>query len=132
MRRIALLLLWPVAASAQTAQPEEYSTLEGRVLNAATSEPIGKASLLLMRTDSPSYDGTRNYAASSDSTGKFAIGNVEPGKYRLRASRNGFVTVQYGGRTWPRSGTVLDLARPQQIKDVDLRVTPHGMITGRW
>jgi hypothetical protein len=133
MRHVALLLLWPLAASAQTAKPEEFSTVEGRVLNAANGEPVGKASLLLMRTDSTqaSYDWTRSYAASSDSTGKFATRNVDPGKYRLRASRNGFVTLEYGARASRPSGTALDLERPQQLKDVDLRLTPHGVIAGR-
>src|SRR5437016_2703324 len=133
MRTIALLLLWALAISAQSAKPEELSTIEGRVLNASTGEPVGKVSLLLMRADSTqaSYDFTRSYTASSDAAGKFAIRNIDPGKYRLRASRNGFVTLEYGARAAQRSGTVLDLEHPQQLKDVDLRLTPHGVIAGR-
>ena len=133
MRCAAFFLLLPLAASAQTTKPEEFSTIEGRVLNVATGKPVGKAALLLLRTDSTqaSGDWTRSYAASSDSTGKFAIRNIDPGKYRLRASRNGFVTLEYGTRAYKGSGTVLDLDSPRQLREVDVRLTPQGVITGR-
>jgi hypothetical protein len=62
MRRFALLVLWPLAAWAQTraattaplaeSKPEDLRTLEGRVFNAATGELVGKASLPLTRTES--------------------------------------------------------------------------------
>ena len=58
MRNLVLLLLWTLAASAQTVKLDEPSSIEGRVLDAITGEPVGKASLLLMRTDptQPSFD----------------------------------------------------------------------------
>ena len=132
-RDLAILLLWPLALCAQTAKLEEFSAIEGRVIDSVTGRPVGKAALLLMRTDSAqSRDNwTRSYSASSDSTGKFAIQNIEPGQYRLRASRNGFLTTEYGAHKSRPSGTVLDLERPQQLKDVVLPLTPHGVITGR-
>ena len=68
MRNLVLLLLWTLAASAQTVKLDEPSSIEGRVLNAITSEPVGKVSLLLMRTDptQPSFDWSRSYGAASD------------------------------------------------------------------
>ena len=135
MRETALLLLWPLAALSQTARPEESSssTIEGRVLNAATGEPVAKASLLLMYTDSTqaSYEYSRSYAALSDAAGKFAIRNVDPGRYRLQATRNGFVPLEYGARASRRSGTELDLDQPRQLKDIELRLSPHGVVSGR-
>jgi 5-hydroxyisourate hydrolase-like protein (transthyretin family) len=132
MRYVALLFLLIVAASAQTNKKEDSSSIEGRALNSVTSEPVGKASLLLMRTDStqPSYDWARSYGAISDAGGVFVIRNIAPGKYRLRASRNGFITLEYGTRDSQRSGTELDLGHPQQLKGVDFRLTPHGVIAG--
>lgn len=132
MRYIAFFFLLTIAAAAQATKPEEVSTIEGRVINGATGEPVGKASILLMRTDSaqPSYDWSRSLGATSDSGGSFLIRNIEPGKYRLRASRNGFITLEYGTRGAQRSGTEMDLGRPQQLKDVDFRLTPHGVIAG--
>ncbi len=132
MRHAALLLLWSLTASAQT-KSAEFSSIEGRILNAATGEPVAKVSLFLMRIDSTpgSSDWLGSYAATSDSAGKFTIPNIDPGKYRLRASRNGFITLEYGARISQRSGTLLDLGRAQELKDVDVRLTPHGVIAGR-
>jgi hypothetical protein len=133
MRLVALLLVLPIAVWAQTAAPEEVSTIEGRVLHAATGEPLAKAYLLLMRIDNSaaSFDWERSYSASSDSNGKFTIRSIERGKYRLRASRNGFLTLQYGARYSLRQGTVLDLERAQEMTDIEIRLTPHGVISGR-
>lgn len=133
MRHLALLLIWALSTSAQTPKPEELSSLEGRVVNAATGEPVGKASLRLVRTRSTPGpdDWLLDYSAVSDSTGKFAIANIEPGKYRLHASRNGFLDVEYGAHGSQTTGTVLDLEHPQQMKDINLRLTPYGVVTGR-
>lgn len=75
--------------------------MEGRVFNAATGELVGKASLPLTRTESTAAltaaDLPQSYAAASDASGKFAIRNVEPGNYRMRARA---VTGQYGRFTF--------------------------------
>lgn len=128
MRHAALLLLSTLAAGAQ-----EFSTVEGRVLNAATGEPVGKVALTLVRVGAKAVDEdwTGNYAAFSDPAGRFAIRSIEPGKYRLRAKRNGFVSLEYGARGTERPGILLDLEQPRQFKDADLRLTPHGVIAGR-
>ena len=133
MRQLALLLLWALSASAQTVKPDELSSIEGRVLGAATGQLVGKAAVSLVRVNSTPgpADSTLNYAVVSDSTGKFVIANIDPGKYRLRASYNGFLDLEYGAHGSQTTGTVLDLERPQQMKDIDLRLTPYGVLTGR-
>jgi carboxypeptidase family protein len=133
MRLAAMLLLWPLAASAQTAKPEELATIEGRVVNGVTGEPLGKVSLILLRTGTKEsgYDWDHSYGATSDAAGKFTIPNLERGKYLLRASRTGFVTLEYGARATRRSGTVLDLDPTHSVKELELRLTPQGVVTGR-
>jgi len=76
-------------------------------------------------------DWLLDYSAVSDSAGKFAIANIEPGKYRLRGSRNGFLTLEYGAHGSQTAGAMLDLEHPQQMKDIELRLTPYGVLTGR-
>jgi len=49
MRKVTQLLLWPFAAPAQAAKPDESSPIVGHLLNAVTCEPVGKASPLLTR-----------------------------------------------------------------------------------
>lgn len=128
VRRLALLLLWPLASPAQPAAPSALSAIEGRVVNAATGEPVAKASLLLVRTDN---DWSHNYSGSSDAAGKFVIRDVEPGTYRLRGTRNGFVTIEYGARNSRKTGAVISLEAGSEVKNIELPLTPHGVITGR-
>jgi protocatechuate 3,4-dioxygenase beta subunit len=153
--RFALLLLLPALLAAQTtsitvgtggvgaapppqntAPPtptEDLCAIEGQVLNAVSGEPIKKASLSLMRTDiSPGEAMFPNsYGTTSDAQGKFAMKDIEPGKYRLMVNRNGYVATTYGARGAGRPGTTLSLMRQQHMKGVIFKLTPHGVIAGR-
>jgi len=67
----------------------------------------------------------------TDACGNFAINGIEPGKYRLSASRTGFVPTQYGARGLSRRGTTLSLQPGKHLKDLAVRLTPHAVIAGR-
>ena len=112
---------------------EELCAIQGQVLNAVTGEPLKKANLNLQRTDmTPDVISLpTSYSTSSDASGKFAMKDIEPGKYRLGVTRNGFVATSYGARGPNRPGTTLSLSRGQNMKDVIFRLTPHGVVTGR-
>src|SRR5437868_7244464 len=127
MMRAALYLLLPLLLAAQRpgrqrsvpsqqsqpppVRPEDYCTVEGQVVNAGTGEPLGKASLTLRRVDSPqgAPGAVRSLSASSNASGKFSIVNIEPGKYRLSATRTGFVNAEYGARDFLQAGETLAL-----------------------
>src|SRR5882762_4228369 len=68
--------------------PEDQCTVEGNVLNATTGEPLRKARLMLRR-QGDSQDNS--YSTVSDAGGHFVMDHVDPGRYMLSASRNGFV-----------------------------------------
>ena len=112
---------------------EDLCSIQGAVLNAVTGEPLKKATLNLMRTDmAPDVMSMpSSYSTSTDSAGKFAMKDIEPGKYRLSVNRNGFVAANYGARGPMRPGTTLSLVRGQSLKEVTFRLTPHGVIAGR-
>src|SRR5271157_4061154 len=77
----------------------EKCVIAGVVVKAATGEPLKKAVLNLKKTerDEPGKDVT------ADANGHFEMKDIEPGRYHLEASRNGYVTQEYGQRT-PESG----------------------------
>src|SRR5437867_1702936 len=114
-------------------KPEDRGTVEGLVVNSATGQPLGKAALTLRRVDSPPGPpgSARTYTATSDASGAFHIMGVEPGKYRLSATRTGFVSAEYGVRDFMQSGTTITLEARQRLGDLQLRMTPNGVITGR-
>ncbi len=122
----------PVAAANPSA-PEDLCAIEGQVLNAITGEPVKKANLNLQRTDlTPDIMSMpTSYSTSTDASGKFAMKDIEAGKYRLSVNRNGFVSTSYGARSPGRPGTTLSLLRGQSLKDVVFRLTPHAVVTGR-
>jgi protocatechuate 3,4-dioxygenase beta subunit len=120
-------------AAAAPTPPEDLCTIQGQVFNSVTGEPLKKATLNLQRSDmAPDMMSMPpTYSTSTDASGKFAMKDIEPGRYSLSVNRNGYVTTSYGSRGPNRPGTTLALSRGQNLKDVDFRLTPHGVITGR-
>ena len=113
-------------------KPEDLGTLEGQVFDALTGAPLGKATLRLVRVDAaPQMSSQRSYMATSASSGAFLISNVEPGQYRLSATRLGYVSTDYGSRDYLSSGVAFELAPGRHMSGVVLRMTPGGVITGR-
>jgi len=68
--------------------------------------------------------------STSDTSGRFSIPGIEPGSYRLSATRTGFVNTEYGARDYMQGGTTLTLDPRQRMGDVMVRMTPNGVITG--
>src|SRR2546422_498936 len=73
----------PASAPAQAAEtkPEDRCAVEGQVLNAATGEPVKKATLLLRRADLSPNSGNipATYSTATDAAGGFAMKDIEPG-----------------------------------------------------
>jgi protocatechuate 3,4-dioxygenase beta subunit len=114
-------------------RPEDLCTVEGSVFNAATGAPVKKAAVVMTRADGvPNQNAPpASYSTTTDAAGKFAMKDIEPGKYRMTVTRNGFVTMPYGARGPNRPGTTITLERAQNMKDVSFRLTPHGVVAGR-
>ncbi|HEV3331136.1 MAG TPA: carboxypeptidase regulatory-like domain-containing protein [Bryobacteraceae bacterium] len=114
-------------------RPEDLCTVEGSVFNATTGTPLKKAAVLLSRTDvAPSLNSLpQSYSTATDAAGNFAIKDIEPRKYRMTVTRNGFVTMTFGARGPNRPGTTLTLERAQKMKEINFRLTPHGVVAGR-
>jgi protocatechuate 3,4-dioxygenase beta subunit len=132
MRTIGALLLLPLVLAAQ-AKPEEPCTLSGQVVNTATGEPVRRALVVLHRIDSSraATNIQSTHSVTTDTAGRFAMEGVAPGKYRLSASRNGFVETQYGARAPGKTGTLMTLEAGQKSTDLAMRLTPHGVVAGR-
>src|ERR1039457_5114182 len=129
------MLLLAAAGLAAVAQPlgqtadekaKKQATLQGQVLNLVTGEPVRKANLALHPED-----GGTPLKAVSDNAGKFAIENVDPGRYTLAAERQGFVKQNYGAKRPTGPGTTLELKASQELKDLVFKLTPQGVIAGR-
>ena len=124
------------AAPQETVKPEDFGSLTGVVFNAATGEPLRKASVILRRTMEGGQGGMQpvspsSYSATSDASGQFTLKDVPPGRYRLMAERAGFGTQNYGAKGPNAPGSIISLGRAQHMKDLTFRMTQQGVITGR-
>jgi protocatechuate 3,4-dioxygenase beta subunit len=121
------------SSSPGKAAKDNLATIEGQVRNSLTGEPIAKADLILTPASAGADSWTQSYATHSDASGKFEIHNITPGKYRLRASRRGFVARELGAGAVGKSGAILDLAAGnQQLQRAkDILLVPQSVIAGR-
>ena len=129
MRLVALvsILLWSAqTVPAQAEKSGERCSLEGRVLDLTTSQPLRNVQLSLR-----SLDRNNAAATSSNDSGAFVIKDIEPGQYRLSAERNGYNRQEYGARGQSSTGTVLTLAAGQQLAALEFNLVPYGVIAGR-
>ena len=112
-------------------KPEDLGSLEGQVLNAFTGEAIRKAAVVLRRVDSTATPTLNGYSTATDDAGKMAMKDIEPGTYRMTVYRTGYVNGEYGAPGPGRQGATLTLDRGQKVGDLVVKLTPHGVVTGR-
>ena len=67
----------------------------------------------------------------TDVGGRFELKGIDPGRYRLKVSRTGFVTEEYGQKTPNDPGAEIRLAPGQVLRELLFRLIPWGIIAGR-
>ncbi len=91
------------------------------------SVPLASSTVRLQSVD----DHSRMFTGVTDAAGRFAVNGIDPGRYRMRVIRNGYVTQEYGQRTPNDPGAILALSPGQDLKDLLFRLLPSGVISGR-
>ena len=132
---LAMMTLLPQAAAPPPSpsqqppasnQPKPLpARLSGRVLRADSGLSLAKATVLMFLDGRPQD----NLSARTDRSGFFEFPEVSPGRYRLRAQRNGFVAQPYGARGGG-PGVVLVVEAGQRLEKIEFRLLPAGVITG--
>ncbi len=117
MRYVRLALFVSALPLAAQLQPGA-ATIEGRVLNSASSAPIARVTVTL-------YTPGPGLVAETDGQGRYRFTGLPPGRYRVSAHRTGFIDRSFGDR----QPILLD--RDQNLTVDDLRLPPQGVITGR-
>ena len=111
------------------AQKQDETTpaglIAGRVLAADTGRPVKRARVFV---SAPELSGGRGVL--TDDTGVFQLAELPAGRYTLSVSKSGFVSLSYGQRRPLQSGTPLQLADGQEIKDIEFRLPRGSVIAG--
>jgi hypothetical protein len=128
---LGLLAASPAGAQAgnPTSDPAKPSacSVSGLVVKLAGSAPLPSSTVRLQSID----DHTRTFSGVTDLGGRFEVKGIDPGRYRLRVVRNGYVTQEYGQRTPNDPGAVLALGPGVDLKDLLFRLLPAAVISGR-
>jgi hypothetical protein len=110
---LALLFQAGAGPPSQTRQqtpkvaPQDKASVTGYILKMGTGEPVSKAVVTLS-----AYGGGRSqsYTATTTALGQFSFQNLDPGQYRLSATRSGYVRMEYGARAPNRPGLPITLS----------------------
>ena len=117
MRLFLLALLAASLVAAQATDSAKNARLEGRVLS-TTGEPVKSATLQIVGR------APNSYSQSSDIDGKFVFDALPPGTYLVIVQKDGFVRNTSG------PNAQLTLTSGQVMKDLIVKLTPLGVITG--
>jgi hypothetical protein len=122
--KVAFWATITVAAWAQVQEPNAANlcSVEGHVIDAATSAPVRKATLTLWRE----HDSFHRTTAPGPG-GSFEFQNVPPGEYTVSAAARGYLefTQSSGSRA------TITLAAGQTLSGVLLRLKPQAAMSGR-
>jgi len=112
-----------IRAPAQTAPS---GVIVGIVLDAGSSSPLGRAVVTLSTVEAQPQDAV----AWTDSNGRFSFGYLAPGRYMLRATKNGYQGVNYGADSLRRPPAVIQLAAGEVRNALIFRLVLVNSITG--
>lgn len=114
-----LCLVVTQAAAQQGSGREKPASVEGKVVNSVTGEPVPRAHVTLTGSANPA---PRTYGALSGADGKFSINSMAAGTYTVAAERVAFLT----SRAEP-----VKLSAGETRTDLEVKLRPPGAITGR-
>jgi protocatechuate 3,4-dioxygenase beta subunit len=139
-----LLLLQIGGRSASQPKTAESGSIEGVVLRSESGEPLAGAKIELSQPfgddslDDSLYDSFDFWDSPQSrpivitgADGKFLIKDLKPGRYRIRATRNGYASQVYGQKVESAPGRIIDVAAEETVKNIDFRLVQGGVITGR-
>src|SRR5262245_64188520 len=99
--------------------------IRGRVLAADSGRAVKRARVFLNAPELPDGRGTL-----TDDNGMFDFVELPAGRYSLRVSKAGYVSISYGQRRPLQAGTPLQLAEGQELKGLDMRLPRGSVISG--
>jgi protocatechuate 3,4-dioxygenase beta subunit len=124
-----------LATSGAAQQAAEKAGLRGVVWHAATDRPVAGARLTLIkagqilpgRTTGPSAAilEITGIPVESGADGRFEFRDLEPGRYKLTVTANGYVR-----REFERDSAALTLTAGETMENIAVRLTPAATVTG--
>jgi protocatechuate 3,4-dioxygenase beta subunit len=125
----AMLVLMPlVAARGQTAAAPRPATIRGRIVS-DDGRALRRAQVTLLPTTQGV--GELRVSASTNSQGRYELRDVPAGVYRVRASRSGYVAIEYGQRAPNQPGQTIEVPPSQTLDRIDITLPRGAVLAGR-
>jgi hypothetical protein len=102
--------------------------IRGRVIASDTNSPLRRVQI---RLTPMSAEGTEVRTTTTGDDGRYEFTQLLLPATDLRASKGGYVDVEYGQRRPFEKGRPIDLADRQVLDRVDLTLPPGAVVTGR-
>ncbi len=124
----------PSRASAQTPARDQSlqqgqrigtASITGQIVAADTGRPLKRVRVTAV---SNALQGMR--AARTDDQGRYALAGLPAGEYLVSASRDGFLSGNFGQRRALRMGRPVAVADGQAVRDIDIALQRGGVISG--
>jgi len=112
----------PGVSAPQSESQQRLCAIKGTVTNAVTGQGLQKAYLRLEGKGG-------SYPTVTDSGGRFAVENIQPGSYSLNAEHQGFIESRFGDAQGVR--LEIQLTPGQILTDITIKLTPQAVISGR-
>ena len=101
--------------------------IRGRVFAGDTKRPLRRARIIVSAPEL----GADGRNTSTDADGRYEIADLPAGRYTLRVSRSGYLTLRYGQRRPLEPGKPLQLLDKQVVENVDFALPRMSVINGR-
>jgi hypothetical protein len=122
---VSFVLFFGLTVEAQT-QTAPSGGIAGIVVNAGNNSPIRRAIVTLSTVEAAPQDAV----AWTDANGRFSFGYLPPGRYQLRAMKDGYQGAAYGADTFRRPPAIFQLATGEFRNDFIFRLQLMNSITG--
>jgi len=126
--RVFLGFLWYALTGCLVlcAQAPPNGVIGGIVLDGERNAPIRLAIVTLSTVEARPQDAV----AWTDASGRFAFGYLPPGRYQVRAQKNGYQPAALGAETPFRPPAIITLATGGNRSEIAIRLQPFGVISG--
>jgi hypothetical protein len=124
----------PATATQPALQPRDQrqmpsaatGVIRGRVVSADTGEALRRA-----RVDLSASELKSTRAVATDGDGRFEFRGLPAGRFLVRASKTGYVTLAYGQRRSFQGGRQVELTVGQVAENLSIALPRGGVIAGR-
>jgi len=104
-------------------------TIRGRVVRADTGEPLRRVQVHIDERSAKDQSGPSS--TMTDAQGRYELTQLPAGTYHLKATRGGYVEVEYGQRRPFERGRPLEVAEGAVLEKIDFVMPLGGVVTGR-